>query len=127
MNNGGQGSYQRQIRSDDMSGTYINPITKYKGPQNIRVVEISPVQNRGALRAFVNLQLGGIVINDCRIIKEPGKNPWVSMPVLSYKNQFGTIQYRTLIEILDKNLKNEISKTVLEVWEKNGGRYATEP
>ncbi len=104
-----------------MSGTYINPITKYKGPQNIKVVEISPVENRGALRAFVNIRLGDLIINDCRIIQEPGKKAWFSFPVLSYKTQYGTIQYRTIVQISDEHLKNQISKAVLSAWENKNG------
>jgi len=85
----------------------------------IKILSISPVDNRGALKAFVNIQVGPFTIVDCRIIQDTGKKPWVSMPVLSYKNDQGTTCYKTLIQILNKNLKNEISQAVLHAWENN--------
>jgi len=89
--------------------------------EEIRVVSISPVSDRGALKAFVEIQVGSFLITDCRIIQENGKRLWVSMPVLSYKNEHGTARYKTLIQISDKDLKNEISQAVLRAWESNHG------
>jgi len=87
----------------------------------IKILSISPVENRGALKAFVNIQVDSFSIVDCRIVQDSGSKPWVSMPVLSYKNDQGTMCYKTLINIKDKNLKNEISRAVLLAWENNGG------
>ncbi len=89
---------------------------------DIKIRSISPVQERGALKAFVEIRVGQFVLTDCRIIQENGKKPWVSMPVISYKNQHGTVNYKTLVQINDKNLKNEISHAVIRAWEnRNGG------
>ncbi len=87
--------------------------------EEVRVTSISPVSDRGALKAFVEIQVGSFLITDCRIIQENGKRLWVSMPVLSYKNEHGTVRYKTLIQISDKNLKNEIAQTVIKAWENN--------
>ncbi|GEM_PF-973630 len=92
-----------------------------KGWGDIETLSITPVEGRGSLRAFVNIRIGDLIIHDCRIIQELGKKPWFSLPVLSYKNQYGTTQYRTLVQILDENLKNEISQVVLSTWEKTIG------
>jgi len=94
--------------------------------EEIKIISITPVLDRGALKAFVELQIGHLVIYDCRIIKENGRQPWVSMPVLSYKNNHGTVCYRPLLQVLDKNLKNEISQSVLEAWE-NKSEEINEP
>jgi hypothetical protein len=40
--------------------------------QNIKIISITPVEGRGSLRAFVNLQVGFFIIHDCRIIQELG-------------------------------------------------------
>jgi len=85
--------------------------------EEIRVVSISPVSDRGALKAFVEIQVGSFLITDCRIIQENGKRLWVSMPVLSYKNEHGTARYKPLIKIEDKNLKNAIAQAVIKAWE----------
>lgn len=84
----------------------------------IEAFEFVPVENRGALKAFCNLKLGHVVINDCRIIQEPYKRPWVAMPQISYKNQYGTVKYRSLVQITDENLRIQITHIVLTEWEK---------
>lgn len=86
----------------------------------IKVVSISPVVNRGALKAFVNIQVGPLTIVDCRIVQDRDAKPRISMPVLSYKDPQGTTHYRTFVKIENENLKNEISRAVLKAWENNG-------
>jgi len=89
--------------------------------EEIRILSITPVMDRGALKAFAQIQVGDFTFTDCRIINENGKKPWVSMPVLSYKNEHGMTRYRTLVQVLDKNLKNEISQAILRAWGSNYG------
>lgn len=89
--------------------------------QDIEILMVTPVEGRGSLQAFSSIRLGPFVINDCRIIKEPGKKPWFSLPVLSYKTQYGTTLYKTLVQVLDEGLKNQISEAVLSVWENKTG------
>ena len=87
----------------------------------IKIISISPVENRGALKAFVNIQVGPFTIVDCRVVQDSGSKPWVSMPVLSYKDDQGTTRYKTLVQIMNKNLKNEVSRAVIQAWENNDG------
>lgn len=103
------------------------PQQQLQDPRNkIEILSITPVKDRGSLRAFLNIRVGDLMVNDCRIIQETGKRAWFSLPVLSYKTQHGTIQYRTLVQILDEKLKNEISRAALSAWENNNRRqYAT--
>lgn len=87
----------------------------------IEVVEITPLTDRGALKAYVTIRAGKCIINDCRIIKERNKKPWLSMPVLSYKDKFGTTHYRNLIRFLDEGYNNDITKAALSAWLNKGG------
>lgn len=89
--------------------------------REVEVLSITPVENRGSLRAFVNIRVGVFILNGCRIVQEDGKKAWISLPVLSYKDEYGTTQYKTLVQILDENLKNQISKAVLLLWENTKG------
>jgi len=86
----------------------------------IKVLSISQVEGRGALRAYVDIQVGDLVVKDCRIIKENEKAPWFSLPVITWKTEQGTYRYKTIVEIKDKTLKNEIAQTVIKAWENNG-------
>ncbi len=84
--------------------------------RNIGILSITPVEGHGALLAFVNIRLGALVFNDCRIFRETGKRAWFSFPALSYKNQYDTTNYRTFVQVLDEHLKNQISEAVLSTW-----------
>ena len=87
----------------------------------IEIVEITPLEDRGALKAYVTIRAGKCVIKDCRIIKDKHKPPWLSMPVMSYKDKYGTTRYRNLIKFEDENYNNDIAKVALAAWQKNGG------
>jgi len=87
----------------------------------IEVVEITPLADRGALKAYLTIQAGNCLIHDCRIIQEKDKPPWLSMPVISYKDKFGTIRYRNLIRFLDNNYNNEIAQVAIAAWQNTGG------
>lgn len=91
-------------------------------PPDFEILSISPVKDRGSLRAFLNIRLGLLVINDCRVIQEPGKKAWFSLPVLTYKNAHGTTLYKTLVQITDNDLKNLISQIALDAWENTNWR-----
>lgn len=86
---------------------------------DFKAVEVSnlvSVSNRGALRALCSIRLGGLLIKDCRIVQDGTKRPWVSMPQISYKTQDGSMQYRTLVEVTDAQLRRAISEAVLSAW-----------
>jgi len=87
----------------------------------IEVVEITPLTDRGALKAYVTIRAGKCIINDCRIIKERDKPPWLSMPVMSYKDKYGTTRYRNLIKFIDEDYNNDITKAALSAWLNTGG------
>jgi hypothetical protein len=50
----------------------------------ISVVEIKPVE-RSNLKAFVTVEVNGIVIKDCRLVQQPGQAAWLSGPQVSYE------------------------------------------
>jgi DNA-binding cell septation regulator SpoVG len=87
----------------------------------IEILSITRVADRGSLRAFLNIRLGDLIINDCRIIQETGKRAWFSLPFLTYKTQYGTTQYKSLVQILNEKRKNEISHVAIYAWENTKG------
>lgn len=84
----------------------------------IQALDFKSVSDRGALKAFCTLHIGHLQINDCRIIQQPGQRAWVAMPQISYKNEYGTVKYRSLVQINDEALRNQITHIVLSEWEK---------
>lgn len=91
--------------------------------QQVRDREIlttTPVNHRGALKPFVNLRLGALIITDCRVIKEPRKKRSLDSPVLSYKGEYGTTLYKLVVQITDDQLKTTFLKWFYPVGKKEG-------
>lgn len=96
----------------------VTQLTENFNPDpDITVLDIRPVEGRGSLRAFVNIQLGKLIVNDCRVIQEQGKRPWFSLPVLTYRSELGTTLYKNIIQVVDEDFKKTISQVVLAAWE----------
>lgn len=90
-------------------------------PSEVQVLRIRPVLKPGSLRAFVDIKVGGIIMNKLRIFQENGKEPSVGMPTESFKPTHGPTRYTRLIEIEDKKLMDQISQAVLKAWENGKG------
>ena len=81
----------------------------------ISVLAIKKVNNAGSLKAFVKLKIDDTVINDFRIVQQEGQSPWVSVPQVNWTGTDGKVHYKNLVE-LPKNLKDEVSREILESW-----------
>lgn len=79
----------------------------------IIIEKIKPI-DKGNLKAFVDIKLGdSIVINGCRIVQQPGQKAWVSMPQNEVEGK-----YYPVVKILNKTIKEEIEKAILNEWGK---------
>lgn len=92
---------------------------------DIQVDRLTLVTGKGNLRAYADVVIGGLLtIRGCRIVQQPGQQPWVSMPQQGYTKD-GKKNYYPIIRILDKQLEQEIKQAVLTVYrdgEKKDGR-----
>jgi hypothetical protein len=89
---------------------------------NIRVEEIRKLQ-RGSLRGFASVNLGGIRISHIKIIQPEGKEPFIQMPQRSYQMNKGGRRYSNVVDLPDE-LTEEVEKAVLWFW-KNERHPAT--
>jgi hypothetical protein len=64
----------------------------------------------GAIRAFVDIRLGGVTIKGCKVVEQPGKEPWLAMP--SYKADRGWLQP---VE-LSKELSKRVTPVAIAAW-----------
>ncbi len=80
---------------------------------NILVVDVSLLPGDRPLRAFADIQSGDFVIREWRVIKENDKRPLVAPPQISWKNQDGQIQYKTIVTLPDE-LKGQIDFAILK-------------
>jgi len=90
---------------------------------NIRVEEIRKLQ-RGSLRGFASVNLGGIRISHMKIIQPEGKEPFIQMPQRSYQTNNGERRYANVVDLPD-DLKREVEKAVLWFWNKH--RHTSTP
>lgn len=101
---------------DDNSPLVAQPALAGKGIE-ISVVRIRPVADQGNLRAFVDLQIGQLILRSLRIIQQAGQRAWVSLPqVVDAEGH-----YRPVVRCDDEALKARIRDIVLRAW---GGQPA---
>lgn len=79
----------------------------------VEVLGIEPVTDSSNLRALVKVRVGNMKIDRFRLIQEPGKRAYVSVPQLEYIKSDGGKSFFPMIGILDKQLKRKITGEVL--------------
>ena len=80
----------------------------------VEVLGIEPVTDSSNLRALVKVRVGNMKIDRFRLIQEPGKRAYVSVPQLEYIKSDGGKSFFPMIVILDKQLKRRITGEVLK-------------
>ena len=84
--------------------------------EDIKVISIKPVANCGALKAFVNVEVGSQIIPDCLIIQGRFK-PWVLLPAQSNEKGKGNMDFETILESLNRRVNHNITQAVLKAWD----------
>jgi hypothetical protein len=91
----------------------------------LSVIEVQSV-DKGNLKAFVAVQVNGVLVKDCRIIQPPGQAAWVSAPQVSYEVG-GEKKWKSLVEF-PKEMRKQIEAVVLEAWQgEPDSRLTTKP
>ena len=81
----------------------------------IRVLKIKKIE-KGALQAFVDVEIGEVQIKGFRVVKQSGQGAWVSVPQTEQVKS-GEKRYCNLIELPD-DLKRKVQEAVLAAWER---------
>jgi DNA-binding cell septation regulator SpoVG len=79
--------------------------------EQIRVTEIRRVSDRGALKAYVAVEVGPWTIRGCRIVQQQGQAPYVSLP----QEKTGG-RYFPILTTKDTRLKQTLRAAVLLEW-----------
>ncbi len=104
------------MRSLSPTPPFVNTQNPYT--QRIHVTKLTPTDQAGNVKAFANVQLGEVlIINDCKIIQQPGQRAYVSMPTRPRTDGKG---YTPYVQALDDRLMEAISTAVLEAWRSGG-------
>jgi DNA-binding cell septation regulator SpoVG len=82
-----------------------------------RVINVT-LMEKGNLRAFVDVEiLRAITIRSFRVVQEPLKRAWVSVPQREYTDAAGQRTFAPVVE-LRPDLKMRLFKAILIAWQK---------
>ncbi len=81
----------------------------------VKVLEMRPLNSGRSLRAFVDIQVGGWIIREWRVVKENGKRPRIVSPQISWKDLDGQIKYKTVVTLPDE-VKGQIDFAILKAY-----------
>jgi hypothetical protein len=93
----------------------VNSLPPQKPAVVVQVENIKAI-NKGSLRGFCTVVIGGLKINSCRVIQEEGKTAWVSLPQQEWTDREGKKKYSPIVEVPD-HIKVAIQSAVLKAWE----------
>ena len=80
---------------------------------SIKVERIKPISTGGNVKAFVTVRIDDIVINDVRLIQQPGQQAWITGPQREYQDGQGNRKFVSLVQFSD-SLKRAVQRVVLE-------------
>jgi DNA-binding cell septation regulator SpoVG len=82
----------------------------------ITVLAIRRLAGDKPLKAFVDVKVGDLEINDFRVVQQANQRAWISVPQTSWKDpSSGEIRYRNLLTIPGE-LKQKIETAILYAW-----------
>ena len=82
--------------------------------EGVFVEEIKDI-NKGNLKAFVTVTIERVTIKGFRIVQQPGKKAWVSVPQQEWTDNKGERRYSNIIELPDDLLKHT-RQIILDEW-----------
>ena len=84
----------------------------------IKVVDIRFLPPNGkTTQAFIDVQLGNIIVRDFRVVKEDGRRPYVKVPYSTYKDQTGQLKFRPTV-ILPDEVRGEVDLAILNAYQR---------
>lgn len=87
----------------------------------VTVGQFKPTTKEGNLKTWVNIIIGGVQINECKIIQQPGQRAFVAMPDREYQQPDGKKAYYPIVKLTDE-LKDKVRDVVIPAWEEFCGK-----
>ena len=83
---------------------------------DVRVIDtrLSPIRGK-PIRAFVDVQLCGLVLKDFRVMQNDGGKPYVKAPFTTYKDKTGRLKYRQIID-LPAEVRGQVDVAILNAY-----------
>lgn len=87
----------------------------------IELLNIRHSTKEGNVRAFLSIRIGGVTINNCKVIQQPGQKAWASMPDREYLDSSGSKRWAPIVE-LSPDLRRRVCDFVAENYPSLGGK-----
>ena len=82
----------------------------------IRVIRLELVSGYGNVRAFVDVEYGGIVIRNIKVVQQKGYRPYVRLPEASFIGQDGKKKYVPVMKFADEETQEKFRKVILTAY-----------
>lgn len=86
----------------------------------IKVVELQPIENGGALQAFATVSIGGIVVRDYRVVRGKSGTLFVTPPQRTWTGRDGQPHHTFVVDVPEP-LRAEVQAKVLAAYEGGAG------
>ncbi len=84
------------------------PTTRQDDHLSIERIQI--VENRGNLKALVDVRIGTMTLRECRVVKQEGQKAWAGFPMAEGRNL-------TLVTEHDQEFRQLVKDYILHEWE----------
>jgi DNA-binding cell septation regulator SpoVG len=81
----------------------------------LEILELQPLQDAGALRAFFSVRIAGkITVHKMRLVQQDGQAAWISGPQEVWTDEGGKRRYATLLELSERDWRDALTEAVVE-------------
>jgi DNA-binding cell septation regulator SpoVG len=80
----------------------------------ISVVAIRHLDGKSSVKAFIDLQVGGLTIKGCKIVQQDGQKAWLAMPATKL-----THGWVNTVEISSRLLRDRLTEVAVAAWEQS--------
>lgn len=67
------------------------------------------------VRAFADVQIGGLILKDFRVMQINGGKPYVKAPFTTYKDKTGQLRFRQIID-LPSEVRGQVDNAILHAF-----------
>jgi DNA-binding cell septation regulator SpoVG len=113
----GSGGPRRTAGEKGDDGYHTRLARSPQASSAIEVVALKRVEGYGNVRAFVDVQLGGVTIHGCKVVQQEGQRAWLAPPQREWTGDDGKRRWSNVVE-LSKELYRKASEAVLAAWER---------
>jgi hypothetical protein len=81
--------------------------------ERVRLLVLALITGANDLRALANVRVGAFVLRYCRVLQQPGQQPYVQLP----QQEETKVELAPITVIDDQSLEEEIKTTILAAWQ----------